>query len=476
MHLTIFQVIFFSIIGVSTLPLSAAAQPVPAPYFSADNDRSTLEKLNQIKVIDLKTAQRIALATNPSLAAARERVQQARERVYQARSTYFPRLDALASSERAWLSDNSRQSALQTARFFNPTATVDDTAARFQAGLAATWTLFDGFERKFSYSAARFGEQETKGARLDAQRLLLASVASSYYAAQLAREDIEIAVADETFNRRQAEEAEARRRMGTGSLSDLLNFQIGVNAAKSRLNSAKRVNNVAMIGLAALMGVREAKFPKQIELARLESETQMELALPNSKLLIDFALNHRPDIIRSAYAQKRASSEVEVAKSKFYPVIDVFGTVDGNRTGDAGFEGDDFGGAVGLNLSYNIFAGGLNRSQLLEARRRLSEVKLNSENTAIQVASEVNGALSDLELSQDELKLQRTNASLVQQNRDLVEKEYQAGQTSLVRLNEAQRDLIAAQGRLALALVSLRQSWENLRASTAEILVPFRDE
>ena len=43
------------------------------------------------------------------------------------------------------------------------------------------------------------------------------------------------------------------------------------------------------------------------------------------------------DIIRSDYAQKRASSEVEVAKSKFYPVIDVFGTVDGNRTGDAGF-------------------------------------------------------------------------------------------------------------------------------------------
>jgi hypothetical protein len=44
-----------------------------------------------------------------------------------------------------------------------------------------------------------------------------------------------------------------------------------------------------------------------------------------------------------------------------------------------------------------------------------------------------------------------------------------------VRLNEAQRDLITAQSRLASALVSLRQGWQNLEAITSEILVPFED-
>jgi outer membrane protein TolC len=61
----------------------------------------------------------------------------------------------------------------------------------------------------------------------------------------------------------------------------------------------------------------------------------------------------------------------------------------------------------------------------------------------------------------------------VRENRDLVEKEYQAGQASLVRLNEAQRDLNRAQGRLALALVGLRQALKNLDASTGRILLPF---
>jgi len=58
----------------------------------------------------------------------------------------------------------------------------------------------------------------------------------------------------------------------------------------------------------------------------------------------------------------------------------------------------------------------------------------------------------------------------VEKNRDLVENEYMAGQVSLVRLNEAQRDLIQQQGRLALARVALRQAWHDLRVATGEIL------
>ena len=81
--------------------------------------------------------------------------------------------------------------------------------------------------------------------------------------------------------------------------------------------------------------------------------------------------------------------------------------------------------------------------------------------------------METLKLAQAQLALERSNAKLVKQNRDLVEKEYTAGQTSLVRLNEAQRDLTNAQSRLALALVGLRLAWQNLDAATGKILLPF---
>jgi hypothetical protein len=57
--------------------------------------------------------------------------------------------------------------------------------------------------------------------------------------------------------------------------------------------------------------------------------------------------------------------------------------------------------------------------------------------------AEVRRAWVNLEETQQQLVLQRTTAELVQKNRDLVEKEYAAGQAALVRLNEAQRDLVA---------------------------------
>jgi len=111
-----------------------------------------------------------------------------------------------------------------------------------------------------------------------------------------------------------------------------------------------------------------------------------------------------------------------------------------------------------------------------EARARHDEAKKTLANLTNNVVSEVRTAITQVEAAQQELFLQRSNAALVQQNRDLVDKEYAAGQGSLVRLNEAQRDLVTAQSRLALALVSLRLAWQNLLATTGEILVSDADE
>ena len=85
-------------------------------------------------------------------------------------------------------------------------------------------------------------------------RLLLYQVAASYFNAQLAKENINIALANEKFNQRQLAETEARYRVGTGSLSDVLNFRIRINSAKSQLISARQSYEVALYGLASLMG------------------------------------------------------------------------------------------------------------------------------------------------------------------------------------------------------------------------------
>lgn len=437
-----------------------------------DNQTESLD-LNTIRVLDLKTAGKIALADNPSLAAAQARVRQAKQRVLQARSAYWPRLDARASASRVSLSDNDYQTNLTNASLFG--ATIDDPEDYYKGELTATWVLFNGFERKFSNAAARYGEGRSESAQKDSKRLLLSSVAGAYFAAQLALENIAIAKADEVFNQQQLMEAKARRRVGSGSLSDELNFEVRVNSAKAKRINAEKAYEVAMFGLAAILGVPGAVFPANLELAKLEHETPEELFLPVPDPLISYAQSHRPDVLQSEFSLKQAISEIKITRAKFFPTVNLLATMEGNRAGNGSFENEDFGNTVAVVLEYNLFAGGANRAKLREAKAKQVEVEKAMEDVRLKVSSEVRSSLAKLNSAQKELVLQRSNADLVRQNRNLVEKEYEAGLGSLVRLNEAQRDFTAAQSRLALALVSLRQAWFNLETDSGRILVSFAD-
>ena len=456
------------------------------------------------KVLDLETAKGLALADNPGLRAIEARVNQAQARVRQARAAYFPTIAASASASKTWLAENDvramRKAAYQGgvrqvgslgAGATTPAATtlwwtaarvggfyarsrVDDTSEQYGASFAASWTLFDGFARRFTYAAAKHGAQEGEAAYDEARRILLDAVATAFYSVQLARENIVIADADQAFNLRQLKEAEARRRVGTGSLSDVLNFEVRVNAAKTALITATREHETALIGLAALLGLPDAAMPEDLDVEPLPSETPVDLDLPETEPLIETALAQRPDVRQLQKGIQRAHATAGAARGAYFPSVGLFASRDA-LLDDTQFGDEDFSTTVGATVSYTLFAGGRNRALVSEARQAEKEALRLLDDLEISVASEVRRALEELKAAQGAFVIQRENASLVQRNRDLVEKGYAVGQESLVRLNEAQRDLTQAQGNLALARVSLRQAWHNLETATGATLAPFSD-
>lgn len=427
--------------------------------------------IGAIKVLDLKTAGRIALKNNPSFAAAAARVRQAKERITQARSGYWPRLDVTASAAHVKLSEKTYRMNLNTAKIFDPTAGVDDPEDYFNAGITASWILFNGFERRFTHAVAVYGKQQSESARMDVKRMLLSAVSTAYFHAQLALENIAIAEADEAFNQRRLLEARARRRVGTGALSDELNFEVRVNSAKAGLIQARRAYEIAMFGLAALMGLPDTVFPLDLRLAGLIPETPEEMKQPLARPHVEYARKHRPDILQSSLAVKQAISSVNIARAGFFPIVSLAATMDGDRVNSGDFETDDFGNTLAVTFSYNLFSGGLHRAKLREAKEKKTEAEKMMENLVLAITAQIRSAVMTVKSAQSQLQLQRTNANLVKKNRDLVEKEYAAGQGSLVRLNQAQRDLTTAQSRLALALVSVRQAWSDLQTETGRIIV-----
>ncbi len=452
--ITLLLFLFCSLIAVS-----AGAEEkgvVPAP------------DLSTIKILDLVTAQKIALADNPDMAAAMSRVEQARERISQAAAAWWPSLDANLSGTKTRLAKN----------FFGNSQSLSFLADRdisrnsddFKAGLQATWVLFDGFFRSYKQQQARFNEKEFIAARRDSQRLLAFSVAGAFFNAQLAQTRVDIALADKKFYESQLRDADNRYKVGTGGWGDVLNIKVQLNSAKTSLMLNRRQFEAAGYGLAALMGIKDAAFPEGLRLAELDRDVKLPAARENPATLIKEALAVRPDIRRLEMLAHEAEAGSGQAKAPFYPKVQVVGTVNGDSRDDTSFSADDFGNTIGVNIAWNLFSGGRDRARFFEARQKEREVAYQLASLRNRVAAEIRQDLALLAAAEEQVRLQRESVTLVRENRDLAKNEYEAGETSLVRLNEAQRDLTTTYSRLAQALVGYHQARHKLLAATGKNL------
>lgn len=408
-------------------------------------------------ILTLEKALDRALSDNPSLAAARERVSQARAAVDQADAALWPVLDAGLSVSRVWTAESQA-----------PLFTGDNPEDYLTPELTLQWQLFDGFSRRFSRMAARHGQAAGEHAEKDVKRLLCFAVASAYYSAQLQRENVKIARADEAFNQRQLKEAKARFDAGAGAWSDVLNFRVQANSARAGVIAGRNNYENSLSALARLMGDPRARLDHGVTLAELPEEDPGEMTLPEGDTLVKAALARRPDLSALSAQVAQAKAQVGQARGALYPAVGLSAAMDARQTGEIDFNGDDLAGSVGLGVSYRLFDGGTRKARVVSAGSREAELRSDLADLRIRITSEVHQALISLEKSRDQLRLQRANARLVEETRDLTDAEYRAGQTSLVRLNQAQRDLTQSRSRLALARVSLRLAWEELRSVTAQ--------
>ncbi len=459
------QVLFILLISclLTTVAWSQEEQEPVGPDFSG------------IEVLDLETAQRIALKGNPGIVAAQARLEQARARVKQAVAAWWPSLDVTATAARTRRSDSGYELANQYSAF--PGQSTDRTYDSSAAGLQATWVLFDGFFRSFRQEQMEFGEKSSAAARRDSQRLLVSAVAEAFFNAQLAQTNVKIAEADKKFYTKQLLDANNRFEVGTGSWGDVLNIKVQLNSARTSSMFGRREYEAAGYGLAALLGVSDSMLPDTVRLAELDKDFKpTEFGEDDAQALIDEALAVRPDLRRMAMQVSEAEAVTGQAKAAFWPRVQLGGTVNGVQQGDFYVTGDDFGNAVSLNAAWNLFSGGADKARLFEARQKKREISYSLADLRNKVASEVRQDIALLAAAREQVRLQRESVDLVEENRQLAESEYEAGSASLVRLNEAQRDLTTTYGRLAQSLVSYHLARQRLLAATGRNLVPFADE
>ena len=429
----------------------------------SERDRSKADTILQsIDTLSLDDAQKIALLNNPSYISAYHSVNAAKMRYYQSFAGYSPTVSVKAGVSGSFndIMSNKNYSGPQT-----------DYASGVNFGVSANWMLFDGLSREFGVLAAKHNYSNTVALSDNARRQLLLAVAQAYYDILLANENRRIALEDMSFQLKNLRETEIKHQYGAVPLSDVLNFQIQVNQADSNRLTAEYNYSTALYTLAALMGYPDGTIPDSIKFPEIKYES--ESLLLGVDTYLDMALANRPDL--KAYREQLKISEYQLYQtySAFSPTIRAYGEygLSANRNVYHGFSDGPARRYEAQNMSYGLsaewvlFNGFQRYNASREAQANLAIADFAVAQTWLSVVNDVRTAYANYDLNIKQATLFSAIRKLVFEQRDLVQAEYDAGQAEIVRLNEAQRNVVSAEGTLVQALANVQKARAQLEAA-----------
>lgn len=388
----------------------------------------------------LNAMQEEALGANQSLKAAAARLAQARALQRDARADFFPKVDAGVGPNRQrpspasqGLSDNASPSA--------------STQWRAQASAAYEADLFGRVAN--SVDAATADAQQSEALYRSILLALQADVASTYF---LVRErDAESQLYRQTVALREASLTLIQRRFEAGDIGEL-----DLARAKSELAQAQ----------AEALGVDRQRATAEHALAVLLGKTPAEFSMPPQPLkpllvtvpagLPSALLERRPDIAAAERAMASANARVGVAKSAFFPRLEI--------TGALGYESSQLsklfqwssrtfllGPLVGTALSLPIFDGGRRQASLDRALAVYEEDVAQYRQTVLSAFREVEDNLANLRILGNQTQAQSEAVDASARAASISHAQYREGSISYLDVIEADRTVLT-QRRLSVQL------------------------
>ena len=440
-------------------------KPVPDAVlesnYTKQKDKAHLALPKNCETLTLELAKGIALDNNPNYIATRYSMVAASARFYQTLGAYLPTITATYNTTDYYYTpesqggrgrDNGGQRWNQKAGAFN-----------------GRWLIFNGLIRTMDMLAAKHSELEAEALNRDARRLLIESVSITYNNVLLAKENIRIAKADETFNEQLYSDTKLKYEAGAVPLTDMLNFEIRVNTAKNAVISEELNFFTARSVLAELLGFTNGIISEKVFPKLKPSDEQFSIDIG---VYLDTALQNRPDLKAYREAVKVSQYNVYAKWGGFSPTLN-FTTTWGYQRNDPGYFGtyqfrprtQDRSFNYGFDAEWVLFSGGSRIAALREAQADLAVGKQKLVEKWISVIAEVRQAFEERMSKAKQVVIYKSNLSLVQKNRGLVEESYKAGNTSITRLNEAQRDLVDADSSYISSVIDLANSKAKLRSA-----------
>ncbi len=290
-----------------------------------------------------------ALAGNPNLRVAAARVNKARAAQAIAEAAYAPQLNGQLDVNRQNFSSN----------YIYPAPLGGSTQTMGTLQINGGWEL-DFFGKHEGGLNSAIGQLHAAEADADAARVLLATNVVRAYVRWALQTD-QYTVAERALKQRQEmlKLVEDRVRVGLDSQLEVRQNETGRADSRTQMSALQQQQDAARNALAALLG--QPRLPDGLQAPSLSQFKT--LAVPEQ--MDANWLARRADIVAARWRVEAARGEVQVAKSQFYPNINLAAFVGFQSLGLGNLlKGDSFQWGVGPAIRLPIFEAGRLRANL----------------------------------------------------------------------------------------------------------------
>jgi len=383
-----------------------------------------------------------ALKSNQTIEVARYQLQQARASARITQSGLFPQLTAGISAQRAQTSvGKPTASGIPLA---SPTVSND-----FIIPFNLTWEadLFGGVRRSVESANATY---QASAAALENVRLVITSeLAVDYFS--LRELDAEIAVLNSSveYQNKSLTLVQNRHTGGIASGLDVAQQETLLNSTRTQATLLRQQRAQFEHAIAALVGVPAPSFSVPVK----------PLALPPPAVPIGVpsdVLERRPDIAESERQMAAQNAQIGVAKSAYYPGINIVATGGFENTGLGSIIGASTGfWALGANVAETVLSGGRRRAQVDFARSGYGASVANYRQTVLTAFQEVEDSLSGLGVLAEAAETQQQAVTAAQRALQISNDRYTGGLVTYLDVINAQQNLLDTQ-RLATQILGQR--------------------
>lgn len=371
---------------------------------------------------------------------------------------YRATLEDLRTSESQYLPSLDYYGTVARERTDNPNTRALGFNSRsltsYQHSLQLTQNLFNGFGTVYEadYNKARIlaaANFYIENANDAAYQLV-----STYINVLKNRDLLCIAEANVKFNEEIYAKVNKLYEAGMTTRSESEKADTSLSLAKSNYTVAKNNLDDSLYNLERVLG---RHVPVE-EIKDIQFSGDVPATLEEMKA---YAKVHNPSVLVRDYNIKAAKAQKSLSYKNYYPKIDAFARKSwGNDL--SGIDGKDTRSAIGLTLSYNLYRGGADESQI---QKSLSKVYQESENKRETVRKlDEQGELSwsaKTHLAEQLVHLKRYNETSAK-TLELYQKEYDLGRRTLLDLIVAQNDYVAAQQQIVIAENNLLFSYYRI--------------